>query len=115
MSNENVIKYYHQLWHVEQSFRMSKHDLQTRPIYHYNEESVRSHVLICFVALILQKYLELKTGLSLRDIRDLIWNITDTHIQDKLTKEIFTFRSPLTKLNDSQLSKLIKDWEDSPH
>ena len=115
LSNENVIKYYHQLWHVEQSFRMSKHDLQTRPIYHYNDESVKSHVLICFVALIIQKYLELKTGLSLRVIRDLIWNITDTHIQDKLTKEIFTFRSPLTKLNDSPLSKLIKYWGDLPH
>jgi len=110
LSNEKVISNYHQLWHVEQSFRMSKHDLQSRPIYHYNEKPVKAHVLICFVALILQKYLELKTRLSLRDIRNLIWNITDTLIQDTITKEIFTFRSPMAKINDSPLSKLIKEW-----
>jgi len=32
---EFVIGAYHQLWHVEKSFRMSKHDLQARPIYHH--------------------------------------------------------------------------------
>jgi hypothetical protein len=30
-----VIGAYHQLWHVEKSFRMSKHDLRARPIYHH--------------------------------------------------------------------------------
>lgn len=115
LSNEKVISNYHQLWNVEQSFRMSKHDIQSRPIYHYNEKAVRAHILICFVALILQKYLELKSKLSLRDIRDIIWNITETHIQDKFTKEIFTFRSPMANFNNSTLRKLIKEWGDLPH
>jgi transposase len=115
LSNEKVISNYHQLWHVEQSFRMSKHDLQSRPIYHFNEKPVKAHVLICFVALILQKYLELKTGLSLREIRNLIWNITETHIQDTITKEVFTFRSPMANINESPLTKLIKDWGGLPH
>jgi len=34
-SPEFVIGAYHQLWHVEKSFRMSKHDLRARPIYHH--------------------------------------------------------------------------------
>nr|QNR38536.1 hypothetical protein BJP76_19240 [Mycobacterium avium subsp. hominissuis] len=29
-----VIEAYHQLWRIEKAFRMSKHDLQARPIYH---------------------------------------------------------------------------------
>jgi len=33
---QSVIDAYHQLWHIEKSFRMSKHDLQARPIYHHN-------------------------------------------------------------------------------
>jgi transposase len=115
LSNEIAIDRYHQLWHIEQSFRMSKFDLQARPIYHRSEDAIRSHILICFVALIVEKYLELTTKLSLRDIRFLVWNITETHIQDKLTKEIFKFRSPTTEIMKSQLEPLIKNWELLPH
>ena len=115
LSNQLVIDRYHQLWHIEQSFRMSKFDLQARPIYHRNEDAIRSHVLICFVALIAEKYLELTTKLSLRDIRFLVWNITETHIQDKLTKEIFKFRSPTNEIMKSKLEQLITGWKLLPH
>lgn len=115
LSNKQVIERYHKLWHIEQSFRMSKFDLQARPIYHRNEDAIRSHILICFVALIAEKYLELTTKLSLRDIRFLVWNITETHIQDKLSKEIFKFRSPTIEIMNSQLEPLIKKWKLLPH
>ncbi len=115
LSNEKVISHYHNLWRVEQSFRMSKSDLETRPIFHRKEMAIRSHVLICFVALIIEKYLELETKLSLRDIRFLIWNITETHIQDRLTKETFTFRSPTNDIMESPLAKLVKKWKLLPH
>ena len=115
LSNEQVVSRYHQLWHIEQSFRMSKNDLQARPIYHQKENAIRSHILICFVALIIEKYLELTTSLSLRDIRFLVWNITESHIQDKLTKEVFEFRSPTDEIRKSQLANLIKEWEILPH
>jgi transposase len=115
MTNEQVISRYHQLWHIEQSFRMSKNDLQARPIYHQKDNAIRSHILICFVALIIEKYLELATNLSLREIRFLIWNITESHIQDKLTKEVFEFRSPINDIINSPLGKLIKDWGMLPH
>lgn len=115
LTNEQVISRYHQLWHVEQSFRMSKSDLQARPIYHHKEKPIRSHVLICFVALMLEKYLELTTHMSLREIRFLIWNITESHIQDKLTKEIFQFSSPTNEIMKSSLAKLIMQWNLLPH
>lgn len=115
LSNKQVIDRYHQLWHIEQSFRMSKFDLKARPIYHRNEEAIRSHVLICFVALIAEKYLELTTKLSLRDIRFLVWNITETHIQDNITMEIFKFQSPTSEIKKSRLEPLIKKWKLLPH
>ncbi len=115
LSNEEVIARYHNLWRVEQSFRMSKNDLETRPIFHYKEDAVRAHVLICFVALIIEKYLELSTQLSLTRIRDLIWNVTETHIQDKLTKKVFTFSSPTKDIMNSSLAELIKLWKILPH
>lgn len=115
LPNDKVISHYHNLWRIEQSFRMSKSDLQTRPIFHHKQDAVRSHVLICFVALIIEKYLELTTKLSLREVRFLIWNITETHIQDKLTKEIFTFRSPTNDIMESSLAQLVKKWNLLPH
>lgn len=115
LSNQEVISRYHNLWRIEQSFRMSKNDLETRPVFHHKEDAIRSHVLICFVALIIEKYLELSTNLSLVKIRDLIWDITETHIQDKMTKRIFTFSSPTNNIMESQLAKLVKKWRLLPH
>jgi len=115
LSNQMVIDRYHQLWHIEQSFRMSKFDLQTRPIYHQKHDAIKAHVLICFVALMAEKYLELSTGLSLREIRFLVWNITETHIQDNLTKETFVFRSPTKDILNSPLAPLVSKWNLIPH
>lgn len=115
LSNQDVIARYHNLWRIEQSFRMSKSDLQTRPIFHHKEDAIRSHVLICFTALIMEKYLELTTQLSLLKIRDLIWNITETHIQDAITKKVFTFSSPTDEILESPLADLIRDWKILPH
>ena len=39
-----VISSYHELWQIEKSFRMSKHDLQARPIYHHKRESIEAHL-----------------------------------------------------------------------
>jgi transposase len=115
LSNEMVVDRYHQLWHVEQTFRMSKFDLQTRPIFHQGHNAIKAHVLICFVALIAEKYLELTTKLSLREIRFLVWNVTETHIQDKLTKETFVFRSPIKDIMNSNLATLIERWNLLPY
>ena len=83
---------------------MSKYDLQARPIYHQKQEAINAHILICFVALMLEKYLELTTKMPLRDIRFLVWNITETHVKDTLTKEIFMFRSPTEKIMKSKIN-----------
>jgi transposase len=45
-----IISRYRGLWSIEESFRISKHDLKMRPIYHWTPERIRSHILICFIA-----------------------------------------------------------------
>lgn len=115
LSSNEVIDKYHQLWHVEQSFRMSKFDLEARPIYHQKEDAIRSHVMICFIALIIEKYLELKTNLSLKKIRMLVWGITESHIQDSVTKDVYKFPSPTKEIMNSPLAFLIKNWKLLPH
>lgn len=107
LSNEQVISYYQELWHVEQAFRMSKTDLKTRPIFHYTHDAIKAHVLICFMALMIGKFLEIKTGLSLRRIRDILWNVHEAHIQDTLTGKRITLQSNLEDFTKSNLSKVV--------
>jgi hypothetical protein len=78
-------------------------------------KEIEAHVLICFVALMAEKYLEMTTKLSLREIRFLIWNITETHIQDRRTKQTFVFMSPTKEILNSQLTNLITKWNLLPH
>lgn len=106
LSNEQVISYYHELWRVEQTFRMSKTDLKTRPIFHYTHDAIKSHVLLCFVALVIGKFLELKTGLSLRRIRDILWNVHEVNIEDSLTGKRITLQSNLEEFKKSALYKV---------
>jgi hypothetical protein len=46
-----VIDAYHRLFQIEASFRMSKHDLAARPIYHHKRQSIDAHLTIVFAAL----------------------------------------------------------------
>lgn len=112
---QQVIERYHHLWRVEQSFRMSKNDLEARPIYHQKEDAIKSHILICFLALIIEKYLELTTQMTLRKIRLMVWNITESHIRDTITGDTFKFTSPATELMKSNLAPLVKRWKLLPH
>jgi len=63
---EFVTNAYHQLWHVEKSFRMSKHDLKARPIYHHKRESIEAHLSIVFAALAVTRVVESTTGWSIK-------------------------------------------------
>jgi hypothetical protein len=61
-----VIGSYHQLWNVEKSFRMSKSDLQARPIYHRKRDSIDAHLSIVFAALAVSRWIEARTGWSIK-------------------------------------------------
>lgn len=63
---EFVIGSYHQLFQIERSFRMSKHDLQARPIYHHLRDSIEAHLSIVFAALAVSRWIEARTGWSIR-------------------------------------------------
>jgi hypothetical protein len=61
-----VIGSYHQLWNIEKSFRMSKSDLQARPVYHRKRDSIEAHLTIVFAALAVSRWTEAQTGWSIR-------------------------------------------------
>ena len=61
-----VISAYHQLWHVEKSFRMSKSDLKARPVFFHTRDSIEAHLTIVMAALAVSKMIEHKTGISIK-------------------------------------------------
>lgn len=101
-----VIQHYHNLWHVEQSFRIAKSDLQMRPIYHFKENTIKVHILICFMALAVCKYMELKTGKSTKHIVKLLKGVTDARILNTLTGEEITLRSEIKDETKQLLSQM---------
>jgi transposase len=55
---EEALERYRDLWRVEEAFRVAKCTLKTRPIFHWSPHRIRTHVLLCFMNLFLERFLE---------------------------------------------------------
>lgn len=60
LSPERVMDIYHGLWKIEESFRVLKSNLEARPIFVWTESSIRGHFVLCYLALVIERYLEYK-------------------------------------------------------
>lgn len=60
MKDEDIYNTYHNLWRIEESFRIMKSDLDARPVFLQTEESIKGHFLICYVAVLLERILQFK-------------------------------------------------------
>ncbi len=68
MPATEVISSYHDLWQVEQSFRMSKTDLRARPMFHHVKDSIEAHLTIVFTALAVAREVQARTGHAIRHV-----------------------------------------------
>jgi hypothetical protein len=97
---EFVIGAYHQLWRIEKSFRMSKHDLRARPIYHHKRESIEAHLTIVFAALAISRFVEDRTGWSIKKFVRTARRYRTVHI--RAGQQLLTAEDPLpTDLRDA--------------
>ncbi len=55
---EQVVDQYHSLWYVERAFRVTKGNLEARPIFHFTEKRIEAHICICFIAYKVYKELQ---------------------------------------------------------
>ena len=118
-----IIKVNHKRWEIEESFRIMKSEFNARPVFHSNEDAIKAHFLICFLALTIYRYLEKKLSekytvgeiidslkemdLSIKD-GDYIPNYTRTSLTDDL-HEKFGFRTDFEILTEKNLKKIIKN------
>jgi len=59
-SGAELYAIYRQLWRIEQSFRIMKSTMETRPIYHWTAKRIEGHFVLCFLAFVLERSVELK-------------------------------------------------------
>lgn len=62
MPDHEVVKAYHDLWEIERSFRITKSDLETRPVHVTLKQRIESHFLTCFIALLILRLLSKRLG-----------------------------------------------------
>ncbi len=62
MPDAEVVRTYHDLWEIERSFRITKHDLETRPVHLSLEARIKAHFLTCFIALLVLRLLAKRLG-----------------------------------------------------
>ena len=60
MSSKDIYNAYHQLWQIEESFRIMKSELDTRPVYLQKENRIKGHFFICYTAVLLSRILQFK-------------------------------------------------------
>jgi transposase len=110
LNDQEVIERYHQLYKVEHAFRISKHDLETRPIFHSKEEPIKLHILICFMALAISKHIELQTGASINKFITEAKKVADARLHNQITNKEILIRAEITSTMRELIEKL-----GSPH
>jgi transposase len=106
LSAHDVAEAYHQLWVVEESFRILKHHFETRPMFHWTPKRIIGHLTLSYIAFLFERTLELRLkGNSVNEV-------THDRIREALTSmEISIIDSKTNKLQicskHNQLAELI--------
>jgi transposase len=60
LNGKEILNQYRRLWRIEESFRISKHDLKMRPIFHYTPKRIQGHIALCFMTYALIRNAQVK-------------------------------------------------------
>jgi transposase len=99
---EQALSRYRDLYHVEEAFRVVKCTLKTRPIFHWAPHRIRTHILLCFMNLFLERFLELllrreETPLTPDRIRYALSGIHTMIFEESGTQKVSEMRSSLSE------------------
>ena len=106
-----VLARYARLWKIEESFRINKHTLSMRPIYHFKPERIKTHIAICFMAFSVLRNMEYRIKLTQKiSLETMIDELT--HVQASYYRHIPTgkvYRIPSKFSNNA--SKIYKAFQ----
>lgn len=104
LTQEDILERYKGLWQIETAFRVNKHDLRMRPIYHWAPRRIRAHILICYIAYSVLTFIKFqlkqkKVHLSFERLRDELKTVQYSIVLDKTTNKRFILPSNITSLH----------------
>ena len=105
LSAEDIARGYKQLLEVERAFRTLKSTLCLRPVYHSKDDRIRSHVLICWLALLMVRIAEVETGMTWPTIRREMQRL---HLGEFLTKKNRILQHTELTPNQRNILKMLK-------
>ena len=105
LSVEDIALGYKQLLEVERAFRTLKSSLSLRPIYHSKDDRIRSHVLICWLALLLVRLAEVETDMSWAVIRRIMQRL---HLGEFLNEKNRVLRHTALSSEQANILKRLK-------
>lgn len=96
MSDEEIIETYRGLWQIEETFRVTKSTLETRPVYVSRTDRINAHLLTCFITLVIIRLIQKKTDrrYSVEKIIECLNKIACSNEQDNLY--LFDYRSEIS-------------------
>ena len=81
-----LLAHYHGLWHIEETFRISKHDLKIRPIYHWKPARIKAHLALCFAALLCVRHLSYRCEIQYQKLSPEVIRRELVHVQISVLK-----------------------------
>ena len=121
LTDEEILDTYRGLWRIEESFKVTKSDLEARPVFVRTAEHIEAHFLICYIALTLVRIMQFITGYqySARAILDALSAASCTHAnanwwlfdyRTKLTDELFSLighKTPMRWMRTKDIKSLL--------
>lgn len=123
MEDNDIYNTYHNLWRIEESFKIMKSDLDARPVFLQREDTIKGHFLICYLTVLLERLFQFKVLGNEYSTSDIFQFIKDFKVTKGETKYINTTKStyfihelaaklklPLTNyfLTETQIKSILK-------
>ena len=92
LSDKEIRDIYKGLWKIEESFKLTKSNLETRPVYVWTKEHIEAHFLTCFISLVILRLIEYKTKrkYSISSIINSLKNYTSNNLEHDIYMQNFT-------------------------
>ena len=102
LKGKDLFASYRRLWKIEESFRINKHTLRMRPIYHQLSCRIRVHIMICFLSYVLLRWAEIKLKTKnltygFQELVDILSGIESWQVQDVRTGQKYVIPKDLSK------------------
>ena len=123
MKDTDIYNTYHNLWRIEESFKIMKSDLDARPVFLQREDTIKGHFLICYLTVLLERPFQFKVLGNEYSTSDIFQFLKDFKVTKGETKYINTTKStdfvhdlagklklPLTNyfLTETQIKSILK-------